>query len=49
LLVDAEELNKIWILRKVLSSMSSTESMEFLIEKMRSTKNNRAFFKAMQG
>jgi len=49
LLVDAEELNKIWILRKVLSSMSSTEAMEFLIEKMRSTKNNRAFFKAMQG
>jgi len=49
LLVDAEELNKIWILRKVLSSMSSTEAMEFLIEKMRGTKNNRAFFKAMQG
>lgn len=49
LLVDAEELNKIWILRKVLSSMSSTEAMEFLIEKMRGTKNNKAFFKAMQG
>lgn len=49
LLVDSEELNKIWILRKVLSSMSSTEAMEFLIEKMRGTKNNRAFFKAMQG
>jgi transcription termination factor Rho len=49
LLIDPEELNKIWILRKVLSSMSSTEAMEFLIEKMRSTKNNRAFFKAMQG
>ncbi|MBP6290596.1 MAG: transcription termination factor Rho [Spirochaetes bacterium] len=49
LLIDPEELNKIWILRKVLSSMSSTEAMEFLIEKMRGTKNNRAFFKAMQG
>ncbi len=49
LLVDSEELNKIWILRKVLSSMSSTEAMEFLIEKMRGTKNNKAFFKAMQG
>ncbi|MCX8125120.1 MAG: transcription termination factor Rho [Spirochaetes bacterium] len=49
LLVDPEELNKIWILRKVLSSMSSTEAMEFLIEKMRGTKNNKAFFKAMQG
>lgn len=49
LLTEPEELNKIWILRKVLSSMSSTESMEFLIEKMRGTKNNKAFFKAMQG
>ncbi len=49
LLVDAEELNKIWILRKFLSSMSSTEAMEFLIDKMRGTKNNKAFFKAMQG
>ena len=47
LLLDQEELNKIWVLRKALSSMSSTEAMEFLVEKMRATKNNKAFFKAM--
>jgi transcription termination factor Rho len=47
LLLDEEELNKLWVLRKALSSMSSTESMELLIDKMRATKNNKAFFKAM--
>jgi transcription termination factor Rho len=47
LLLDEEELNKIWILRKVISSMSPTEAMELLVEKMKATKNNRAFFKAM--
>jgi len=47
LLLDEEELNKLWVLRKALSSLSSTEAMELLIDKMRSTKNNKAFFKAM--
>ena len=47
LLLDAEELNKLWILRKALTSLSSTEAMELLIDKMRETKNNKAFFKAM--
>ena len=47
LLLDEEELTKIWILRKVISSMSPTEAMELLVEKMKATKNNRAFFKAM--
>ncbi len=47
LLLDEEELSKIWLLRKALSSMSVTEAMELLVEKMRSTKNNKAFFKAM--
>ncbi|MCU0849384.1 MAG: transcription termination factor Rho [Spirochaetes bacterium] len=47
LLLDEEELNKIWILRKALASMSPTEAMELLVEKMRATKNNKAFFKAM--
>ena len=47
LLLDEEELNKLWVLRKALSSLSSTEAMELLIEKMRATKNNKAFFKAM--
>ena len=47
LLLDTEELNKLWVLRKALSSMSATESMELLVEKMKATKNNKAFFKAM--
>ncbi len=47
LLLDEEELNKIWILRKVISAMSPTEAMELLVEKMKATKNNKAFFKAM--
>lgn len=47
LLLDEDELNKLWILRKALASMSSTEAMELMIDKMRSTKNNKAFFKLM--
>ncbi len=47
LLLDKEELNKLWVLRKVIASMSTTEAMELLIDKMRATKNNKAFFKAM--
>ena len=47
LLLDEEELGKLWVLRKALSSLSSTEAMELLIDKMRETKNNKAFFKAM--
>ncbi|OHD63598.1 MAG: transcription termination factor Rho [Spirochaetes bacterium RBG_13_51_14] len=47
LLLDTEELNKLWVLRKALSSMSATEAMELLVEKMKATKNNKAFFKAM--
>ncbi len=47
LLLDEEELNKLWVLRKVISGMSPTEAMELLVEKMKATKNNKAFFKAM--
>jgi transcription termination factor Rho len=47
LLLDEEELAKLWVLRKALASMSSAEAMELLIEKMGATRNNKAFFKAM--
>ena len=47
LLLDEEELNKLWVLRKALASMSASEAMELLVEKMKATKNNKAFFKAM--
>ena len=47
LLLDEEELNKLWVLRKALATMSPTEAMELLVEKMKATKNNRAFLKSM--
>ncbi len=47
LLLDEEEISKLWVLRKALASMSSTEAMELLVEKMKATRNNKAFFKAM--
>ncbi len=47
LLLDEEELNKLWVLRKAISPMSPVEAMELLVEKMKSTKNNKAFFGAM--
>jgi transcription termination factor Rho len=47
LLLDEEELNKLWVLRKAISPMSPVEAMELLVEKMKATKNNKAFFGAM--
>ena len=47
LLVDRDDLNKLWILRKVLSALSPVESMEFLMDKMRGTKNNKDFLESM--
>ncbi|NOY83547.1 MAG: transcription termination factor Rho [Nitrospirae bacterium] len=47
LLVDKETLNKMWILRKVLSPLSPVESMEFLIDKIKGTKTNQDFLESM--
>ncbi len=47
LLVDKDDLAKIWILRKVLNELSSTEAMELLIEKISKTKTNKDFLKSM--
>ena len=47
LLVDKEDLNKTWILRKVLSSLSTIENMEFLLDKMKGTKSNKEFLESM--
>ncbi|MDO9465626.1 MAG: transcription termination factor Rho [bacterium] len=47
LLIDQKDLSKIWLLRKVLISMSVTERMEFLIEKLKKTKTNRKFMETM--
>jgi len=47
LLLTDMELNKMWILRKVLSPMDDMESTEMIVDKMRKTKNNEAFLKGM--
>ena len=47
LLMAPEELQRTWILRKVLHAMNSVDSMEFLLDKLGKTKNNKAFLEAM--
>jgi transcription termination factor Rho len=47
LLVDKETLQKMWILRRILNPMGTVDAMEFLLDKMRQTKNNDEFFTAM--
>lgn len=47
LLLSDETLNRVWILRKILAPMSSIDSMEFLLDKMRATKSNQAFLDGM--
>ena len=47
LLLEAEELNRIWILRKLLSSLNPGDAMEFLLDKMKATKTNAEFFQSM--
>jgi transcription termination factor Rho len=47
LLIPQEDLNRIWILRKVLSQLSVVEAMEFLLDKMRGTKDNKEFLDSM--
>ena len=47
LLVQADMLSKMWILRKLLAPMDPVESMEFLLDKVRGTKTNAEFFDSM--
>ncbi|HSW54605.1 MAG: transcription termination factor Rho [Ignavibacteriaceae bacterium] len=47
LLLKEDDLGKIWILRKILSDFSPVEAMEFLIDKIRGTKNNKDFLNNM--
>tara|TARA_B100000902_G_scaffold95936_1_gene98645 strand:+ start:977 stop:2233 length:1257 start_codon:yes stop_codon:yes gene_type:complete len=47
LLLDAGDLQKVFILRKILSSMGTVDAMEFLLEKMKDCKTNEEFFKSM--
>ncbi|TVR83743.1 MAG: transcription termination factor Rho [Rhodospirillales bacterium] len=47
LLVDKPTLSKMWVLRRVLMPMGIVDSMEFLLEKLRQSKNNAEFFDSM--
>jgi transcription termination factor Rho len=47
LLLKPEVLNRVWILRKLLSSLNPVDSMEFLLEKMKGTKDNNEFLDLM--
>jgi transcription termination factor Rho len=49
LLIAPDVLQKIWVLRKLLYPMDDLEAMEFLLDKVRSTKNNANFFDSMRG
>ena len=48
LLIPADVLQKIWVLRKLLYPMDELEAMEFLLDKVKSTKNNNDFFDSMR-
>ena len=47
LLVDKDDLNRMWVLRKVLNPLSTVESMEFLLDKLKVSKTNRDFLDSM--
>jgi transcription termination factor Rho len=47
LLLSSETLNRVWILRKLLSSLNPVDSMEFLLDKMKGTKTNQEFLDSM--
>lgn len=49
LLMDPEMLKRVWILRKYMSDMNSNEAMEFLLSKMKGTRNNDEFLISMNG
>ena len=47
LLISTDDLNRIWILRKLLSPLNPIDAMEFLLDKMQGTKNNADFLASM--
>ncbi|MXO65652.1 transcription termination factor Rho [Altericroceibacterium endophyticum] len=47
LLVDKEQLSKMWVLRRILMQMGTIDSMEFLLDKMKDSKTNEDFFATM--
>ena len=49
LLLTEDELNKMWVIRKVLAPLSSVDAMTLLLDKLSSTKSNKDFLKQMEG
>ncbi|KPJ49118.1 transcription termination factor Rho [candidate division TA06 bacterium DG_26] len=49
LLLSPEELNRLWVLRRLLSEMNSLEGMEFLLSRMKNTRSNKEFLASMSG
>jgi len=49
ILLTEEELQKIWVLRRVINPMDDSDIIELLIDRMGKTKNNEAFLKSMSG
>ncbi len=47
LLIEEADLNRIWILRKLLAPLTPVDSMEFLLEKIKGTKDNKKFLDSM--
>ena len=47
LLIEEEDLNRIWILRKLLAPLTQVDNMEFLLDKIQGTKNNKEFLASM--
>jgi transcription termination factor Rho len=47
LLLSEDILNRVWILRKLLTSLNTVDNMEFLLEKMTGTKDNKEFLNSM--
>ncbi len=48
LLIQPDILKRVWVLRKFIHDMDDVDSMEFILDKMRSTKNNAEFFELMK-
>ena len=48
LLIKHEILQKVWVLRKLISDMDDIEAMNFIVDKLKSTKNNAEFFELMR-
>ena len=47
LLLDKDTLNRMWILRRYLSDMNSTEAMDFILKRMETTRNNQELLLSM--